>query len=96
MTRFGFWGAVWNKDHLEVKQDHLGVYCVYLDKSAFLMGQTVKNLPANAVDQDLIPGLARSPGEGNGNQSSFLAWRIPWTEEPSGLQSLMWQRIRHD
>ena len=30
---------------------------------------------------DLIPGLGRSPGEGNG-PSSILAWRIPWTEEP--------------
>ena len=28
--------------------------------------------------------------------SSVLAWRIPWTEEPGGLQSMGWQRIRHD
>ena len=28
--------------------------------------------------------------------SSILAWRIPWTEEPSGLQSLGSQRVRHD
>ena len=28
--------------------------------------------------------------------SSILAWRIPWTEEPSGLQSLGLQRVRHD
>jgi len=28
--------------------------------------------------------------------SSILAWRIPWTEEPSGLQSMGSQRIRHD
>ena len=27
--------------------------------------------------------------------SSFLAWRIPWTEEPSGLQSREFQRIEH-
>ena len=32
----------------------------------------------------LIPGLGRSPGERNGN-SSILAWRIPWTEEPGRL-----------
>ena len=25
--------------------------------------------------------------------SSFLAWRIPWTEEPGGLQSMGWQRV---
>ena len=28
--------------------------------------------------------------------SSILAWRIPWTEEPGGLQSIGLQRVRHD
>ena len=28
--------------------------------------------------------------------SSILAWRIPWTEEPGGLQSIRWQRVRHN
>ena len=28
--------------------------------------------------------------------SSILAWRIPWTEEPGGLQSMVSQRVRHD
>ena len=32
-----------------------------------------------------IPGLGRSPGEGNGYTSSILAWSISWTEESSGL-----------
>ena len=36
-----------------------------------------------------IPGLGRSPGGGHGRgNSSILAWRIPWTEEPGGLQSI--------
>ena len=39
----------------------------------------VKNPPANAGDLCSIPGLGRSPGEGNG---SILAWEIPWIEEP--------------
>ena len=47
----------------------------------------VKNLPANAGDVSLIPGSGRSPGEGNGNPLQFLAWEIPWTEEPGSLQS---------
>ena len=34
---------------------------------ASLIAQWVKNLSANAGDMDLIPGLERSPGEGNGN-----------------------------
>ena len=50
-------------------------------------GSVVKNLPANAGDAGdiaLIPGSKRSPGEGNG-QSSILAWKIPWTEEPGAI-----------
>ena len=35
-----------------------------------------------------IPGLGRFPGEGNGNHSTILAWKIPWTEEPGGLQPM--------
>ena len=52
----------------------------------------------NAVDPCSIPGLGRSPGEGNGYplHSSILAWRIPWTEEPGGLQSMGLQGVRHD
>ena len=29
-------------------------------------------------------------------QSNILAWKIPWTEEPGGLQSMELQRVRHD
>ena len=59
----------------------------------------LKNLPANAGhagDRGAIPGLGRYPGEGNGNHSSILAWRIPWTEEPGRLQSIGSQRAVHD
>ena len=34
--------------------------------------------------------------EGMETHSSILAWRIPWTEEPGGLQSIVLQRVRHD
>ena len=30
------------------------------------------------------------------NHSSILAWEIPWTEEPGGLQSIAFKRVRHD
>ena len=49
----------------------------------------VKNLPANAGDTGSIPGSGRSPGKGMATHSSFLAWKIPWTEEPDGLQSIV-------
>ena len=42
----------------------------------------------------LIP--AESVGEGNGTHSSILAWKIPWTEEPGGLQSMGSLRVGHD
>ena len=48
-------------------------------------GSGSKESACNAGDVSLIPGSGRSPGEGNGYHSSILAWRIPWTEEPSGL-----------
>ena len=63
------------------------------------MAQLVKILydsAGDARDVGLIPGLGRSPGEGNGNHSSILAWKIPWTKEPGGLQSMGSQRVGHD
>ena len=57
----------------------------------------VKNANAGDVkDEGLIPELGRSPGGGHGNYSSILAWRIPWTEEQGGLQSIGSRRVRHD
>ena len=56
----------------------------------------VKNPLANAGDVDSTPGSGRSPGEGNANHSSILAWEIPWTEESGGLQSMGSQRVGHD
>ena len=43
-----------------------------------------------------IPGSGRSPGEGNGIHSSIPAWRMPWTEEPGGLQTMGVARVEHD
>ena len=51
----------------------------------------VKNPPANAGDAGevgLIPGLGRSPGEEVATHSSVPVWRIPWTDEPGGPQSI--------
>ena len=44
----------------------------------------------------MIPGLGRSLEKGMTAYSSILAWRIPWTEKPDGLQSMGSQRVRHD
>ena len=55
----------------------------------------VKNPPANAGDTGSIPGSERSLEEEMATHSSILAWEIPWTEEPGGLQSLKSQRVGH-
>ena len=59
----------------------------------------VNNLLANAGNiRDLgsIPGLGRLWRQGMATHSSILAWRIPWTEEPGGLQSMGLQRAGHN
>ena len=47
----------------------------------------VKNLPEHAVDTGLILGQEDSLEEKMATHSSTVAWEIPWTEEPGGLQS---------
>ena len=56
----------------------------------------VKNLPANVGDLGSTPGLGRPPEKEMATHSSILAWRIPRTEEPGGLQSVGLQRFRHN
>ena len=61
----------------------------------------VKNPPANAGDETeetQFPSLGGEDPleEGMATHSSALAWRIPWTEEPGGLQSTGSQRVGHD
>ena len=58
-------------------------------------GSEVKLSACNAGDLGSIPGSGRSPGE-MATHSSILAWKIPWMEEPGGLQSTglqCWTRL---
>ena len=59
-------------------------------------GSEVKASAHNAGGLGLIPGLGRSPGEGNGNPLQYSCQRIPWTEKPGGLQCTGSQRVVHD
>ena len=43
-----------------------------------------------------VRSLVRALEKGMATHSSILVWRIPWTEEPGGLQSTGRQRVRHD
>ena len=59
-------------------------------------GSVVKNPPANAGDAGSIPRLEGSREKEMATHCSILAWRIPWTEDPGGLQSMGSQRVRHN
>ena len=72
--------------------------CMHL-KWAFQVALVVKNPPAKAGDSEDESHLwvGEDPlEEGMAAHSSVLAWRIPWTEEPGGLQSTGSQRVGHD
>ena len=63
------------------------------------MPLVVKNMPATAgeiKDVGSIPGLEDPLEEGMATHSGILAWRIQWTEEPGGLQSMGSQRVGQD
>ena len=51
-------------------------------------GLVLKNLPANARDVGSISGLVRSLEKEMATHSNILAWKIPWTEELGGLETM--------
>ena len=59
-------------------------------------GSDSKESTCSAEDLGLIPGWEDPLKEGMATHSSILAWRIPWTQEPGGLQSMGSQRAGHD
>ena len=75
----------WGRDRLSILV-FLGCPC----------GSAGKEPTCNAGDLSSIPGLGRSPGEGNGYPLQYFALEVPWTDEPGGLQSMGSQRVRRD
>ena len=72
-----------------------GYMCIWASQVALV----VKNLPAMQETQEMqfqSPGQEDPLEEGMATHSSILAWRLSWTEEPGGLQSMGSQRVRHD
>ena len=63
---------------------------------ASLVAQTIKNLPAMQEMWVRPLGWEDALEKGMATHSSIPAWRIPWTEEPSGLQSMGSQRVGLD
>ena len=62
----------------------------------YTVAQTLKNLLA--MQETRVQSLRQEDPleKGMATHSSILAWRIPWTEEPGGLQSTGLQRVGHD
>ena len=60
------------------------------------MAQMIKNLPA--VQETCVQSLGQEDPleKGMATHSTILAWRIPWTEESGGFQSMGSQRVGHD
>ena len=56
----------------------------------------IKNLPVIQETQVRFLGWKDPLEKGMATHSGILAWRIPWTEEPGGLQSMGSQRVGHD
>ena len=61
----------------------------------FPVAQMVKNLPAMQKTQDRSLGLEDPLEKKMAIHPSVCAWRIPWIEDPGGLQSMGSQRVRH-
>ena len=60
------------------------------------MAQTVKRLPTMQETQVQSLGCQDALEKEMATHSNILAWKIPWTEEPGGLQSMGSQRVGHD
>ena len=68
----------------------------FLHLRASLVAQSVKNLPAVQETQVRSLGWEDPLEKEMATHSSILAWKISWTEEPGGLQSMGSQRVGHD
>ena len=70
---------------------HVQAACLYVHSWASVVAQMVKNL--SAMQETRVQSLGQEdPWEkGMATHTSILAWRIPWTEEPGGLQSMVLQ-----
>ena len=65
-------------------------------KGASLVAQMVKNLPAMQEIWVQLLGREDPLEKGMATHCSILVWRIPWTEEPDGLQPMGSPRVGHD
>ena len=96
-------GSLRQREHVEDGRIKCGSHLVCDDTAeliyllmSFPVAQLVKNLPAMQQTQVQSLGWEDPLEKGMATHSSVLAWRIPWAEEPGGLQSMGSQRVGHD
>jgi len=73
---------------LDIERMYLNIMKAIYEKPLSLVPQMVKNLPAMQETQIQCLGQEDPLEKGMATHSSILAWRILWTEEPGGLQSM--------
>ena len=86
-------GFSWNRRTLNFVEAFM---FKFIKTQASLVVQMVKNLPIMQETWVWSLGWEDPLEKEIGTHSSILAWRIPWTEESGGLQSMGLQRVRHD
>ena len=79
-----------------LKKHFKTIYLTLMGFPGDSLGKESSCNPGDAGDMGSIPGLGRSLEKEMATHSSILAWRISWTEEPGGLQSMVSQRVEHD
>ena len=89
LSNFHFWRREWQPTPVLLPEEFHG-------QRTCQVTQRLKYLPA--MQETWVPSLGwEDPLEKEmTTHSSILAWRIPWTEEPGGLQSTVSQRVEHD
>ena len=81
---------------LRIAQQFFFFFFFFCEIYASLVAQRLKRLPPMRETQVRSLGGEDPLEKEMAAQSSILAWKIPWTEEPGGLQSTGSQRVRHD
>ena len=80
--------------NLKIHENKTWLFFVIIDKD-FPVAQMIKNLPAMQETRVWFLGRENPLEKGMAIHSSILAWRIPWTEKPRGLQ-FVGSQVRHD
>jgi len=84
------------KNNYYAIETHFGVVPQIMTELQVSLITSGKESTCSAGDMGSITGSGRSPGRGHDNPFHILAWRIPWTEDSGGLQSIRSQRVGHD